>query len=140
MGMMCFDKRVLGGLAAVGVGVLIVAPNLLLTALPLLLLAICPLSMLFMGKFMMGGGRRASLDRQQEPSALIDAQYRVESGSALDRGEQVALLRAQLQRVGEQQAALAGQLARLEAADGAAGSPTGVPERTLMTNAASPSP
>lgn len=45
---MCFDWRALAGLAAVGVGIAVFAPKLALGALPLLLLAACPLSMLLM--------------------------------------------------------------------------------------------
>lgn len=45
---MCFNWKVLLGLAVVGLGIWVVAPNMVLTALPLLLLAACPLSMLGM--------------------------------------------------------------------------------------------
>lgn len=45
---MCLNWKVLAGLAAVGAGILLVAPKVALSALPLLLLAACPLSMLFM--------------------------------------------------------------------------------------------
>ena len=141
----CLDKRVLGGLAIVGVGLLVVAPNLLVTALPLLLLAACPLSMLFMAKGMIGGGQRATVGQPNATvgvatsyvcpmhrevsadgprrcptcgmalvpsSAAIAAPDR--TGSALEPAEQIALLRLQLQRVGEQQAVLARQLAHLQ--------------------------
>ncbi|MGH2580535.1 MAG: DUF2933 domain-containing protein [Actinomycetota bacterium] len=49
---MCLNWKVIGGLAAVGVGVWLVAPNLLIGALPLLLIAVCPLSMVLMMKGM----------------------------------------------------------------------------------------
>jgi hypothetical protein len=45
---MCLNWKVLAGLAATGVGVYLVAPDLVLAALPILLLAACPLSMLLM--------------------------------------------------------------------------------------------
>ena len=45
---MCFNWKVLVGLAAVGVGLFIVAPGYAAAALPLLLLAACPLSMVGM--------------------------------------------------------------------------------------------
>ena len=102
---MCLNKRVIGALVAVAAGAYMVAPNLLLSALPLLLLAACPLSMLFMGKAMGMGGQRAS---QSEQAAVQ------ESGGTLSPAEQMALLRMQLQRVGEQQAALE-QLQAVEA-------------------------
>ena len=60
MGGMCFNWKVVAGLAAVGVGVWAVAPNLLGAALPLLIIAACPLSMFFMmrgmGGMLPGGG------------------------------------------------------------------------------------
>ena len=45
---MCFNWKVLAGLAFVGVGLLVVAPGVFIGALPLLLLAACPLSMMLM--------------------------------------------------------------------------------------------
>lgn len=49
---MCFNMKVVAGLAVVGLGVWWLAPGAVAAALPLLLLAICPLSMLFMMKAM----------------------------------------------------------------------------------------
>ncbi len=60
---MCLNPKVLAGLAAVGVGIYFVAPDLVLAALPKLLLAICPLSMLVMMWAMRGDhseGQQAS--------------------------------------------------------------------------------
>ena len=54
---MCFNWKVLAGLAVVAAGVFVIAPNLVLGALPLLFVAICPLSMLLM---MRGGHRMAA--------------------------------------------------------------------------------
>lgn len=45
---MCFDWRVLAGLIAVGIAIAAVALQLTLSALPLLLLAACPLLVLLM--------------------------------------------------------------------------------------------
>jgi len=72
---MCFDKRVLGGLGIVGVGVVVAAPNMLATALPLLVVAICPLSMLFMGKAIVGRDQGAALAPSEMPlgATLPDA-------------------------------------------------------------------
>lgn len=53
----CFNKRVIAGLALAAVGLLAVAPSLALTALPLLLAAACPLSMLLMGRAAMTRSR-----------------------------------------------------------------------------------
>ena len=53
----CINWRIVGALALVALAVLAVAPNLLGAALPLLVLAACPLSMLVMMRAMQGGGR-----------------------------------------------------------------------------------
>lgn len=54
---MCFNWKVAGGLALVGLAVFAAAPNLIGAALPLLIFAACPLSMLLMMRAMSGGGR-----------------------------------------------------------------------------------
>lgn len=50
----CADWRVIAVLVAVGAGVAMFAPNLIAAALPLLLVAACPLSMLVMMRTMAG--------------------------------------------------------------------------------------
>ncbi len=57
---MCYNWKVLAGLAAVGVAIVVLAPAAALAALPLLLLAVCPLSMGFMMYRMRGHGGSAS--------------------------------------------------------------------------------
>lgn len=52
---MCINKRVVIGLAAVAVGILVVAPQAFVAALPLLIVLVCPLSMMFMMRGMSGG-------------------------------------------------------------------------------------
>ena len=53
-----FNWKVAGGLALVGVAVFAVAPSLVgVAVLPLLIFALCPLSMLLMMRAMSGGGR-----------------------------------------------------------------------------------
>ena len=52
---MCLNWKVLVGLAVVGLAVWVVAPQLVLAALPLLLIVACPLSMLVMMGRMRGG-------------------------------------------------------------------------------------
>lgn len=52
---MCINKRVVIGLAAVAAGILLVAPHAFLAALPLLIVLVCPLSMMFMMRGMRGG-------------------------------------------------------------------------------------
>ena len=44
----CYDWRVIAVVIAVGFGTYLAAPRLVATVLPLLVLAICPLSMLVM--------------------------------------------------------------------------------------------
>lgn len=50
----CFNWKVLAGLGAVAVGVLLVAPGAAIAVLPLLLFAACPLSMVVMMVAMRG--------------------------------------------------------------------------------------
>jgi hypothetical protein len=67
--MKCLNKNVLIALAAVALVVLILKPSWTLTALPLLLLAACPLSMMFMMRHMSGqsgGGDAAGGPAQPE--------------------------------------------------------------------------
>ena len=51
---MSLNMKVVAGLAAVGLAVYLVAPNLAYAAWPLLILAACPLSMFFMMRMMSG--------------------------------------------------------------------------------------
>jgi hypothetical protein len=91
---MCLNWKVLAGLAAVGVGIYLVAPDLVLAALPILLLAACPLSMLLMMWAMRGG-----------PSE--DQQASQEADAGLTREEHLTRLRWR-------QAALADRIDELE--------------------------
>jgi hypothetical protein len=90
---MCFDRRVLLGLGVVAAGVWVVAPQYVLGALPLLLLAACPLSMLFMARMTMRGpadagakdnavDRLTALEREQEQLAGQISRARAEVGEA----------------------------------------------------------
>ncbi len=54
---MCFNWKVAGGLTAAGVAVFVVAPNLIGAALPVLIIAACPLSMVVMMRAMSRGSR-----------------------------------------------------------------------------------
>lgn len=55
----CINPKVIAGLAAVAVGVWMFAPEAFAAALPLLILAICPLSMIGMMYMMRGSGQQA---------------------------------------------------------------------------------
>jgi hypothetical protein len=90
---MCLNWKVIAGLAVVGVGIYFVAPNLA-AALPILLLAICPLSMALM-MWGMQGDQGAEGQTSQEADA------------GLTREEQIARLRTR-------QADLADRIGELE--------------------------
>jgi hypothetical protein len=96
---MCLNWKVLAGLAVVGVIVWVMAPRLVLAALPLLLVVACPLSMLVMMGGMRGG---QSAQANQLPAA------------GRTRDEQVAELRARLLNVQAEQEVIARQIAEIE--------------------------
>ena len=89
---MCLNPKVLAGLALAGVAIYSFAPNLAAAALPILLLAACPLSMLLM---MWSMQHTQGQQTTQEPDV------------GLTREERIARLRTQ-------QAALADQIEALE--------------------------
>lgn len=64
---MCLNPKVIAGVAIAGVAIWLVAPELIAAALPLLFLAICPLSMVLMMKAMSGGSGNASQVGSTEP-------------------------------------------------------------------------
>ena len=94
---MCLNWKVVAGLGAAGVGLYLVAPGLAVAALPLLLLAVCPLSMLLMMKGMQGGKCETQGRRAPQETDI----------TGLTREEQVTRLRGQ-------QADLAGRIEALE--------------------------
>ena len=104
---MCLNWKVLGGLAVAGLAVGIAAPGLLRAALPLLFLAACPLSMLFMMKGMKHGGdaRTTELDTAAGPAREVT------------REDEMAALRAELTGVEARRDAVARRLTALEAAE-----------------------
>lgn len=107
---MCFNKRVLIGLGVVALGVFAVSPRLLGAVAPLLILAACPLSMVFMMRAM-NRGEGASCGTKQEdaePDAEVAARGGVVepvAGAAASGGdaqlreleEEVNRLKAELQ-------------------------------------------
>lgn len=82
---MCLNWKVVAGLAVVALIVGIVAPRLLLGAIPLLILAACPLSMLFMMRGMRGN-----------PPVSQPTQVSSPETAGMASGEHIAALRAQL--------------------------------------------
>lgn len=106
IGRFCLNWKVVAGLLVVGLGILVVSPSLALTALPLLLVAACPISMLLMMRGM--GGRQCAPQSNQtnEPAR-----------GPRSRDDQLAMLQAQLDNLRTQSAALVDQITKLEHAD-----------------------
>ncbi len=102
---MCLNWKVVAGLAVVGVVVWIVAPRFVLGAIPLLLLAACPLSMVFMMRGKQGGGSQGALPSAQRSQAPAMEQT---------RDEQLAELHSRLSGLQEEQESLAHQIAEME--------------------------
>lgn len=77
--MMCLNKKVIGGLAVAAVAIYLFAPNLFGAALPLLIVAACPLSMLLMMRMMSGSGNASCSTAPSETSGDPElAQLRAE--------------------------------------------------------------
>lgn len=69
---MCFNPRVLVGLALVGAAVWAVAPGAILAVLPLLVLAACPLSMVAMMWMMKGSSTPNAAQGPSERLAALE--------------------------------------------------------------------
>ena len=106
---MCLNWKVLVGLAVVGLIVLVVAPQFIWAALPILIVAACPLSMLFM----MRGMQRGTNQSMSQPASASGVPV---VGGA--REEQLTALRIQLLSVQGEQETLANQITQLEREDG----------------------
>lgn len=104
---MCLNWKVVAGLAVVGVIILVVAPQFLWVALPLLIVAACPLSMLFMMRGMAGGGSQAS-----SQSSLMQGDS-LPAGS-LTRDERLSELQSRLSNVQAESEAIARQIAEIQ--------------------------
>jgi len=68
----CLNWKVIVGLAVVGLGVWVAVPTLVGAAVPLLLTAICPLSMLAMAVSMGQGHGMGQPTRTEAPDAALD--------------------------------------------------------------------
>lgn len=112
---MCFNWKVLAGLGAAGVALYALRPDLVVPMLPLLLMAACPLSMLFMGKAMSGqhSAQPATAATDHAPARAAAAPAEV---PAAGRDEEVVRLRAELEALNAKQAELARQIEQLDGA------------------------
>lgn len=68
---LCLKPKVLGGLLLLVGAVALFAPHLLSTVLPALLVAACPLSMLFMALAMRGHAASGKAGNERDP-AVVD--------------------------------------------------------------------
>lgn len=93
---LCLNWKVIGGLGVVALGVVVVLPQLALAVLPVLVIAACPLSCLFM---MRGMGRGSSC--QTSTGSTTAGQM---PGAALNDGERIAQLQAEIRRLRAEQA------------------------------------
>ena len=90
---MCLDKRVVIGLGVVALALLALSPRFFASVGPLLLMALCPLSMVFMMRGM--GGRHEDEASTAAPSANPDRQLG-------ELEEEVNRLRAELALRGDE--------------------------------------
>jgi len=100
----CLNWKVIGALLVVGVGVWAVAPKLLIGVLPILLIAVCPLSMMLMMRSMQGDHQGASARRTDGAD-----------GKGAAREERLADLKSQLEQTRSQEEAIGRGIAKLEA-------------------------
>lgn len=120
----CLNPKVLVGLAAVAIGVMLLAPDLISRAFPLLLVLVCPLSMLLMmGSMARMGGTKDSAETSTPNPAGAGP---ILPDSSVSRDARLALLRAQLHVLEEQRAAASVEIATLETPD------TQVPSRAVQ--------
>lgn len=108
----CLNWRVVAGLVVLGAALFIYAPKLALALLPVLVVLICPISMLFMMRSM--GKMNMGADKAEHAGSSGPLDH-------LSRDQQLQLLEAQLGRVQEQQRAIARELPALDRRRAAAG-------------------
>ena len=103
---MCLNWKVIAGLALVGVALFVYAPGLAAGALPFLVLAICPLSMIFMMKAMNGGmggdsksGEGCAMSGQKQPEGR-EGQLAQLKSQQQELSSKIAALEADGEQVG----------------------------------------
>jgi hypothetical protein len=100
---MCLNKKVIAGLGIVAAGLLLIKPAWLIAALPLLILAICPLSMMFM---MRGQDKKGGTGSSCSTGA---GTQKTSASTTSGNDKQVAALQAELRSLKAAQAAKAEQ-------------------------------
>ncbi|MCY0955154.1 DUF2933 domain-containing protein [Streptomyces sp. H27-S2] len=98
---MCLNKKVLVGLAAVGLGVAVLRPGWVAVALPLLVLALCPLSMVFMMRGMKGDRVK---DRAGSACATGATTRKAAETSGAELDDKISALQAELRSLKATQA------------------------------------
>ncbi|AFZ69723.1 DUF2933 domain-containing protein [Deinococcus peraridilitoris] len=110
----CLNWKVMVGLAVVAAGLFVlVSPAVAVAALPFLVAAICPLSMLLMMKGMGKMQQNAQANAAAAGSAGTTQNSCCAPGKTLSREEQIAQLHVQLQDMQSQQERLTAQLREL---------------------------
>src|SRR6266699_5101946 len=107
---MCLNWKVIAGLAVVALLVLVVAPQFIWAALPILLVAACPLSMLFMMRGMSGNGNATA----SQPAQMQGEQVPV---AGVTRDEHLAALKSRMSSMQAEQEGNARQIAEIASAE-----------------------
>ena len=107
----CCNRKVLAGLALVALGLFVFSPALALAALPILLLALCPLS--FLTVAVLVGLRKLRGEHAPLAGALPQEPHRLLHG-ATTREEELRRLTTQLREVEDQQMAIRDHLQELK--------------------------
>jgi len=109
---MCLNWKVLAGLAAIGISIYVFVPNLIGAALPLLAIAVCPLSMLAMmwGMSRMGGMQGSGCATQERRAGT-------EIGGADASQGRIGQLREELHGLQAREATIRAQVTEMEGTD-----------------------
>jgi hypothetical protein len=94
---MCLNWKVIAGVAVAGIAIYLYAPGFALAALPFLVLAICPLSMIFM----IGAMGNMNGDREKSGAACASG-----GNKPGNREEELAKLKEQRRELGDKIATL----------------------------------
>lgn len=121
---MCLNRKVLIGLSAVALGVLVFDRTLLGHVLPLLLFALCPLSMVFMMRGMSNRGQGQGMSGMQscgmKPNSMSTGLSNLDGSTVASEGnstvpfgrsaeDEVARLRAEIDQLRAERTATTGQ-------------------------------